>query len=171
MVKSVTRVADIADLEADERIERAELYKEKGSLLYKNNNLIYAVKKYQTSIKYLTSIPEESLTKIPEKLRTEFHRLVLLNHLNLALCYWKTEDWDLVIKHCNEALLLDKNNVKALYRRAQGYSNKYEYDSALKDLHAILEIEEGNKAALKDIKVISAKKQKEKAMYKKMFNS
>ncbi|CAD5115989.1 DgyrCDS4925 [Dimorphilus gyrociliatus] len=170
-VQSVTRSADISDLEADERIERAEHYKEKGSILYKNNNLTFAVKKYRNSIKYLTSIPEESLPKIPEKLRQEFRRLVLLNHLNLALCFWKIEEWDLVLKHCDEALSLDPNNVKALYRRAQGYSNKYNYEAALKDLNSILKIEEGNKAALKDIKIISAKKQQEKDMYKKMFNS
>lgn len=171
MVKSVTRVADMADLEADERIERAEHYKEKGSLLYKEKNLTYAIKKYQTSIKYLTSISEESLSKIPEKLRSEFHRLILSNHLNLALCFWKTEDWDILIKHCNEALLLDPNSVKALYRRAQGYYGKDDYDSALKDLNAVLLVEPENKAALREIKTISAKKQKEKDMYKKMFNS
>ena len=39
--------------------------------------------------------------------------------LNISLCQLKLKDFPLVIKACNEAIELDSENVKALFRRSQ----------------------------------------------------
>uniref|UniRef100_A0A2K6G415 peptidylprolyl isomerase n=1 Tax=Propithecus coquereli TaxID=379532 RepID=A0A2K6G415_PROCO len=71
------------------------------------------------------------------------------------------------------ALEIDPSNTKALYRRAQGWQGLKEYDQALADLKKAQEIAPEDKAIqaelLKVKQKIKAQKDKEKAVYAKMF--
>ncbi|XP_012507364.1 PREDICTED: peptidyl-prolyl cis-trans isomerase D [Propithecus coquereli] len=72
-----------------------------------------------------------------------------------------------------DALEIDPSNTKALYRRAQGWQGLKEYDQALADLKKAQEIAPEDKAIqaelLKVKQKIKAQKDKEKAVYAKMF--
>ena len=41
----------------------------------------------------------------------------------MALCYFKLEGWETVIKHCNKVLELDSKKIKALYRRGVAHTH------------------------------------------------
>lgn len=45
------------------------------------------------------------------------------SYSNMALCYLKTEEYDLVIENCNKVLSLDSTNSKCYYRRGLAYYN------------------------------------------------
>jgi hypothetical protein len=65
------------------------------------------------STKFFDLSPEDE-----EEVKTV--RLSLYN--NVAQCYLKLQNWDAAIRNCNEALTVDADNAKALYRRAVGES-------------------------------------------------
>lgn len=75
---------------------------------------------------------------------------------------------------CDEALSLDPNNVKALYRRGQAHLTLGEVDKALVDFEHVHQLDPENKAAQNQIAVCKQKikqyHQEEKARYKNMFS-
>jgi len=40
-------------------------------------------------------------------------------YLNMAYCYLKKKEWSETISYCNKVLEIDKNNIKAIYRRCK----------------------------------------------------
>lgn len=65
--------------------------------------------------------------------------------VNLATCLWKLGEMEACIEQCSSALALDATHVKARYRRGQAYLATKEFDLALADLAATLELEPDNK--------------------------
>ena len=53
-------------------------------------------------------------------------------------------DYDAAIKHLDESLGRDSQNVDALANRAYAYSGKDEYDEVIRDLDAAIELDPGN---------------------------
>lgn len=45
------------------------------------------------------------------------------SYSNMALCYLKMEDYELVVENCNKVLSLDSSNSKCYYRRGLAYYN------------------------------------------------
>jgi tetratricopeptide (TPR) repeat protein len=71
-----------------------------------------------------------------EKKATE---LRIACYLNIALCKLKKKEYIEAVRACDEVLLIDGKNVKALYRRALGRMENpsaggYEQDESIKDL-------------------------------------
>ena len=83
------------------------------------------------------------------------------------------ENHDQALRYSNDALALDENHTKALYRRASVYFEKKQWDAAAKDLKKALATAPDDKAILKlQAKVeaqIKHQKLKEKKMAQKMF--
>jgi FK506-binding protein 4/5 len=95
-------------------------------------------------------------------------------YLNKALCHQRLSDQDEVRHACNEALVMDPKNVKALFRRGQANLSLGEIEKALADFEKVQEIEPENKAALNQITICNQKiksyKDDEKKRYKNMFS-
>ena len=164
---SFQRAADLKDLEGDERLERAQHHKNKGTELFKANNISFAIKRYEKALVYLGGRGESK--KLPGELPLQHKTLIVQCHLNLAASRLKTEDYERVIKHCTEALEVDAKSVKGLFRRAQAYFKQSKYNEAREDFSSVLDVEPQNKAALKEVAVIDSMFKKEKAMCQKMF--
>ena len=49
-------------------------------------------------------------------------------YLNLSQCYIKLENWEQVLRNCNEALALEPENPKALFRRSTVHEQKKDWD-------------------------------------------
>lgn len=156
-------------LKPDEQIEQAKIFKERGTNYFKANKYNLAITMY----KKVTSFLEYS-DSFEGDLQPERNSLLLSAHLNLALCYLKTDQNNEAKDSCNEALSLSPENVKALFRRGQAYLGLASPEVAIKDFEAVLKMEPNNTAAMKQSAICCSlmKKQleKEKKLYANMFD-
>jgi len=111
--------------------------------------------------------------EVPSALSDADKTLAVALLSNSAMAKLKVNDADGAISDCTRALQMDEQNVKVLYRRAQGHMAKGHNGDATADADKILEIEPENKLAVQvknTVKQNIAKdKQKEKALAAKMF--
>lgn len=111
---------------------------------------------------------------IDPELDEEIKSLNLAAHLNLALCYLKIDETFDAKNSATEALKIDPNNVKALFRRGQALLKLGEPKEASNDFAKCLEIEPGNAAAQSQqalcIKTLKEQLQREKKVYANMFD-
>ena len=68
---SFSRAADINDLEQDELLERAQHHKDKGTELFLEGNLKFAIKRYTRAVDYLRAMDNEDIN-LPESLLQQF---------------------------------------------------------------------------------------------------
>lgn len=152
-----------------EKIEQAKIQKEKGTKYLTSDKINIAIKVYQKVFKYLNV---ESDFK--DDLKKEKDNLTLTTHLNLALCYLKTNENVLAKEQCTKALELDPENEKALFRRGQAHLKLASPEVAIIDFQQVLKVQSKNTAASKQISICSylIKKQlaKEKKLYANMFD-
>ena len=103
----------------------------------------------------------------------EVNDVKLTLNLNLALAYMKMENPDQALRYANDALVIDENHGKALYRRASVYYEKKNWEGASKDLKKALMSTPDDKALLKLLEKVDTQikrqKLKEKKMAQKMF--
>lgn len=162
---SLSRSADIYDLLVDEKLEKAEHYKNKGTEIY-SNNLHYSQIRFKKALTFLNEIPLKNSSSLQQK---QIRTLKIQCHLNLAAATLKTECYNEVVDHCTAALQMDPSSVKGLFRRAQALHKLHKYKEALEDLTEALVYEPDNRATLTLLKSVEASSLKEKLMYQKMF--
>lgn len=149
------RVQDSWKLDDSERMEQAKLFKERGTNYFKENKFNLALKMYQKSLNFLSSVDSNNLQ--------------LGVYLNKALCHQKLNEQDEAKDACNEALKIDDKNVKALYRRGQSRLALGDFEKALEDFNSVQEIEPENKAALNQITICKQKIKHYNDQQKKVF--
>ncbi|XP_015599993.1 peptidyl-prolyl cis-trans isomerase FKBP4 isoform X2 [Cephus cinctus] len=168
-LKSFEKGVECWSLEAPQKIEQAKLFKEKGTTYFKANKYNLAIKMYKKVIEFL-----DYDSNYDGDLKTERNNLLVSAHLNLALCYLKTDQNVEAKDSCNKVLELSPKNEKALFRRGQAYLALASPDIAVKDFQEVLKLELKNAAAAKQIAVCNnlIKKQlaKEKKLYANMFD-
>ncbi|XP_011867411.1 PREDICTED: FK506-binding protein 59 isoform X2 [Vollenhovia emeryi] len=155
-------------LKPEEKIEQAKMQKEKGTQYLTSDKISLAIKAYQKVFKYLNA------SDFTDDLKKERDSLMLAGHLNLALCYLKTNDNLSAKEQCAKALELDPQNEKALFRRGQAHLGLASPEVAVNDFQEVLKVQPKNTAASKQILICNAliKKQliKEKKLYANMFD-
>ena len=97
--------------------------KEEGTELFKGGNFRPAASRYQKSLTHAAKFFDLS----PDD-EAEVRQIKLSLYLNLSQCYIKLENWEQVLRNCNEALSLDPENAKALFRRSAVYEQKKDWD-------------------------------------------
>jgi len=150
------------------RMEIVMKNKEEANELFKDGNYKFAAARYTKALghcgKFVDLSPDDE-----EEVQT---MKVTLN-LNLALAYTKLQNWDQALRVCNDALALDANNTKALYRRGAVYYEKRKFDEAKADVKKAMKNNSEDKALKKLSDRIDAQlkrqKDKEKKMAAKMF--
>ncbi|XP_017793268.1 PREDICTED: FK506-binding protein 59-like isoform X2 [Habropoda laboriosa] len=168
-LKSFERTVKPWLLTFDEKITQSKMFKEKGTNYFKADKYSLAIKMYKKVISFLDQDECKEDLKILER-----NNLILAAHLNLALCYLKTDQNVEAKDACNKALKLSSQNEKALFRRGQAYLALASPEIALKDFQEVLKIDPTNTAAAKQISACNnlIKKQltKEKKLYANMFD-
>ncbi|KAM4588620.1 mitochondrial import receptor subunit TOM34 [Odontesthes bonariensis] len=114
---------------SDKDIKKAQALKEEGNALVKKGEHKKAVEKYSQSLKHN---PTEVTT-----------------YTNRALCYLSVKQYRDAVRDCDEALMMDGGNIKALYRRAQAHKELKDIKTCVDDLNRLLNVEPKNTAALK----------------------
>lgn len=168
------RSKDIHDLDLKEVVERMGRYKNAGSECFKAGNLTMAEKFYIRALKYAISIsefiPEDEEPVVVEKFWT-IHSLCLLN---FAACQLKGQRYEDVIKICTKAILIDKTNPKAFFRRGQAHMALQDYELAMDDFKAGLKLEPSSRPLQEQLRILQARIKKLEEGYaksmKKLFD-
>eukprot|EP00668_Euglena_longa_P011340 GGOE01013735.1.p1 GENE.GGOE01013735.1~~GGOE01013735.1.p1 ORF type:complete len:197 (-),score=82.85 GGOE01013735.1:301-870(-) len=170
------------------KINKALELKELGNELLKAGNAQKACFQYKLALSFLKGFGASELggeanaimsmaqrskkeKEASEEEKGEAKELSVVLNLNLAQANLKREKWDDAIRFASEALSLDENNAKGLYRRGKAYFSKGDLDGAKADWTTLHGIEPQTVAKeLKQLeKAFAAHKQKEKAAFGKMF--
>jgi tetratricopeptide (TPR) repeat protein len=77
---------------------------------------------------------------------------------NLCAGYAILKQWDEALQHCNTALSIDQNNWRAFNNRAAIFVAKGQYDRALEDLRAGLEISPNSRTLLESLRITQQNK-------------
>lgn len=174
----------------EERIAKCQEKKNSGCSNFKEGKYDQAIRQYRDIMKLAeisefrddgkvveldscqnTQLPPESETEKAQ--RQELKQMLLVSHLNLALCYLKVNKLKECIANCDEALKLDPKNVKAHFRKGLAYLPTNDYEKALKQFDIVLEIDPNNAEAKsrKNACAMSLRTyyQKQKDIYKNLF--
>ncbi|KAK9711843.1 BDBT FKBP like N-terminal [Popillia japonica] len=166
----------IFEWDAKKKLELALKHKQKGIELFKGMYYVDASHRFSKAIKLLSSIPiavDEPPTVIDGLPICEVYSLKSILYNNLASCYLKHRNYEVVIELCNRVLQRETNNVKAMYKMAVSYYELHDYHKALETLEYVLKLDPQNKAAadrMKDfVQKVNETNAKVNAMFKKMF--
>jgi len=172
-----------------------EILKNEGTEEFTNGNYEDSVRRYEEALciyRYFKStnvkwqqegIDDNNLEEVQEtggnKEEEAFIKSAkLMCYLNIAACNLKMKEYQTSVEACNEALILDPNNVKALYRRARAKvlpinANHEAYQQAIDDLNKGIQIDPQNSAIKKELKRLESEikliSKREKETYIKMF--
>jgi len=91
----------------------------------------------------------------------------------LCICCLKLERWGQAVENCSKVLEIDKENVKALFRKGTANAKLKNFEQALKDLNAATKLSPNDAAIKKELRLVNVQikrqNEKEKKMYTKMF--
>lgn len=110
--------------------EEAETYKNKGNEAYKVENYEEAISLYGKAIDLCEKDSRDHATYLK----------------NRAAAYLKMNEYDKVVKDCDEALRIVPEDPKALFRRSQALESLERFEEAYRDAKAVLTAEPSNKA-------------------------
>lgn len=142
------------------KLENGQRLKEKGSELFKNGRKATAFKRYSQAMKYIVSAGPEVF--LPQELKEQYRILKTQVHLNLAACQLHYENYPAVIKNCTCAVDVDLCNLKGFYRRGIAFSRLKEWEKAESDLKTVINLDPGNKAALRELNTVHHMLQEER---------
>lgn len=156
------------DMENLEKIEYAKTKKDQGNAFFKEGKLSIAAKRYDmglSAIKYSNDW-EDNERQLAEEIQ------VSLN-LNIAVIKSKSKEWSEVLKHAENALKIQPNNLKALYRQGIAMSETDNWNDAERTFNKGLELEPDNKDFKRELaklkKRVKLQNDRDKRMYQKMF--
>lgn len=135
-------------------LNEIESHREKGNSFYKKYKFKDAIDEYTSAINTAKS-PDQTLVFgtsefnfMPYKPSNYALPVDFSLYNNRALCYLRLKKYKEAIDDCTEALNLQPDSEKALWRRSSAYQELKDYEMALKDLYKlkkIIENEEKNK--------------------------
>lgn len=90
--------------------------------------------------------------------------------LNSAACHLKNQRYEEALNDCNEALDIDSENAKALFRKGQALHGNRDYDTSLKTLYSALKLAPTDKSINAEIIAVKGEIQAYRAAEKKAFS-
>lgn len=136
------KAKDTYSMSEDEKVEFGTARKEVGSTLFKNGRLHMALQRYKKVgdiFNYIDNFKEENKVKAKELKKN--------CELNKALCCLKMSNYSDAKTACNAVLKDEKDNVKALYRRALAEHGLKNFIECIGDCKKVVELDNGNKDA------------------------
>lgn len=126
----------------EEKVAFAASRKDVGAKLFKNKRFELALEKYKKVIEMLAHTD-----KFSEELKRKTVELKRTCELNKAACFLQLGDPTSALTVCNSVLREDRNNIKAIFRRAKAHFERSEHVEAQQDLERVLELDPGNSDA------------------------
>ena len=144
-----SRGKDVWEMTVEEKNARANEMKELGTTCFKDGRTHQAELFYLRGLKYA----------IAANAQKDNNQKLLLS-LNIAACHLKHKRYQGVIVHCTNALNIDGNSTKALFRRGQAFMELQDYEQAQFDFELCLSLEPSNKAVQKQLELLTGKRRK-----------
>ncbi|XP_077017695.1 peptidyl-prolyl cis-trans isomerase FKBP5 [Tamandua tetradactyla] len=167
-LKSFEKAKESWEMDTKEKLEKAAIVKEKGTIYFKGGKYVQAAIQYGKIVSWLEM--EYGLSEKESKASESF---LLAAFLNLAMCYLKLREYTKAVECCDKALVLDSANEKGLYRRGEAQLLMNEFDSAREDFEKVLEVNPQNKAARMQISTCQKKarehNERDRKIYANMF--
>lgn len=143
--------ADLGVLDYDyssvqEKIQAGLKEKEKGNKLFAKGKYEQAWKQYDRCFVHIYTSKEE-WEAIGAQARADINNFKLPCHLNRGLCRMREDDLDNALWDFSEALRIDPNNTKGLYRRAVVYIRLLRKDLSKQDTGELWDLDNAEKRA------------------------
>lgn len=149
-----------------EKLEAADRFRVEGNKTYGEQNYGLA------SVLYRKALLQFDYTFPDNKEEQEmFDKIKLSTHLNFAVSKLKLKDYDETQIQCKQALKIDPQNVKALYRSGLASLYCQHFDDAEKMLTAAISFDPDNAAIKNSINEIKKKKAQYKRQEKQLFKT
>ncbi|VDD75376.1 unnamed protein product [Mesocestoides corti] len=116
---------------AEEKAEAIPNLRTEGNELYASGHWFEAAAKYEEALNLIEQLALSEKPGDAEYIRLDNMRVPF--YVNMAQCQFKLKDYYGAIRSTTEALSRDKDNLKALFRRAQAYSATSDVDLAEAD--------------------------------------
>ncbi|XP_055336624.1 peptidyl-prolyl cis-trans isomerase FKBP4-like [Paramacrobiotus metropolitanus] len=163
------KAKDTWSMNPDEKFETAERSKEKGSQAFTKGRHAAAIKHYER-MKEMLAADAEFKDENEEKRK----KMLAVSHNNLAAVHLKLGDLYAAKRATEEALTLDPNNIKGLYRKGTANFGLRDYEEAKRDFQRIVDLEPENKAAKQQLALLSkemrAQADKDRKRFQGMFD-
>jgi FK506-binding protein 4/5 len=157
------------DMSFEEKLQYMRHRKEQGTALFKRNRVEEARLRYDAGLKIVRYDGDLSAEQ-----KKDLNELKVAVTNNLAACHAKLKNFDEVLRLSNEALQIDANNVKALFRRAQVRGSRGEDEEARADLEKALQFDSNNaeiQRALREVKQrLAAERERARRLFAGMFD-
>lgn len=126
----------IYDLTPTENLACCALYKRQGNLYYREGQFSRAVDRYARALTYY-----EYCFPKTDAGTAALERVRLTCLLNTAACDLKMTRWSEAVSHATQALTIDPDSAKALFRRAVAERHLGDFDAAAEDLAAAIALD------------------------------
>ncbi|KAM8961146.1 peptidyl-prolyl cis-trans isomerase FKBP8 [Pelodytes ibericus] len=163
---------DLELLTGQQKLDLANLKRERGNFYYQQTNYIFAINSYEIALKIVSSSSKVDFSSEEEAQLLDV-KIKCLN--NLAASQLKLDHFEAALKSCNMVLENQPENIKALFRKGKVLAQQGEYSVAIAILRKALKLEPANKTIhvelSKLVKKHTDQKNVETAMYKKMLGN
>merc|ERR1719238_44459 len=142
----------VYELSTSDKIRDCQRFKLAGNFFYREGQFFRAAERYRKILVYF----EYAFPDTPED---EATLLGLRRHalLNLAACKLRTKQYDDCINFATQALNIDSECVKALYRRAQAYRHRDAFEEALADITSAIRLAPGDTLLRRELALLRNK--------------
>jgi len=168
-LKNYEKVQEAWEMNDEEKINQATIYKDKGTKRFKEQQFKIACGHYARVVELLTNQEANVKTDEGKKVKEQFDALKLAANLNMALVYTKYDENYSAINAATDAIGIDANNEKAHFRRGDARIATRDYEKARDDFKRVIEINPENKLAAKKLKQLADQIKKEKEAERKRF--
>jgi len=162
---------DLEEYTLEERLKTGNLKRERGNYWYSRSDYPSSIQCYRRALEYLDT-ENETETDCPDKLQEVLDdRLKVYN--NMGAAQMKIEAYEAALKSVEHVLRCQKDNVKAIYRKAKILTELGKITEAIGLLERALHFDPSSKIFQQDLMRLQAKQKsdvaKERSLYKKMF--
>jgi FK506-binding protein 4/5 len=179
-------------MSTEEKLARAESYKQEGNEFFKCQKFNKAKSSYGKALAFVQGLPGSSRTltgfealglekskSLGNELEARASELEKVIHQNLATCFIKLNNPIKAGEHCDKALKIDPNAWKAILRKGEAFALLKKYDEAKILFENALKLcnddAGGSNSILKELgkleKIFKAYEAKERKMYSGLFRS
>jgi len=136
------KAKDTWSMSEEEKVEFGAARKDMGSSLFKAGRVALALQRYKKVsdlFSYIDNFKPENKDRAKE--------LKQLSELNRAACHLKLQEFAEARTACNNVLKEEKQNVKALYRRAQAEYGLKNFLECMRECKSLIEVDPQNREA------------------------